>query len=245
MALNSLSDAIDRIPLTAAGCGTTINLDQRGVPRPQPPGGSCDSGAVEHLFAKVPATGTACNGVFNQTFDGDVTVFPGQSCVFLGGGITGNVRVEGGRFELRCATVGGNVEIDGDTTFSIGPSATVSGNLEIHNVEDNGMRNEVCGSTVQGNLEFHNNESAVLIGSTDPTSCVGNLVAANLDVHNNSGSMAVDGNTVTGDLVDHNNNAPTEIFNNIVTGTLECRHNSKITGGLDFAKLKGGQCAVF
>jgi hypothetical protein len=238
MALNSLSDAIDRIPLTAVGCGTTINLDQRGVPRPQPPGGRCDSGAVEHLFAKVPVTGTTCNGVFNQTFDGDVTVFPGQSCIFLGGGITGRVRVEGGRFELRYATVGGNVEIDGASTFTIGPSASIGGNLETHNVEPNAERNEVCGSNVKGNLEFLNNESAVRIGSTDPTSCLGNVVGTNLEVHNNSGSTAVDGNTVAGDLLDHNNSAPTEIFNNIVTGNLECKHDSTITGGLNFASRR-------
>ncbi|MGB3906748.1 MAG: PEP-CTERM sorting domain-containing protein, partial [Anaerolineae bacterium] len=39
--------ALNRIPHSTNGCGTTINVDERGVSRPQPPGGSCDVGAFE------------------------------------------------------------------------------------------------------------------------------------------------------------------------------------------------------
>jgi CSLREA domain-containing protein len=45
MAISPPSAALDRIPPTAAaGCTPT---DQRGTPRPQPPGGRCDIGAFE------------------------------------------------------------------------------------------------------------------------------------------------------------------------------------------------------
>jgi len=45
--LGSGSPALNRIPLGTNGCGTTIAVDERGISRPQPPGGSCDMGAFE------------------------------------------------------------------------------------------------------------------------------------------------------------------------------------------------------
>jgi hypothetical protein len=45
------SPALDAIP--AAACGVTT--DQRGLPRPSPPGGSCDIGAVEIQIPVCPA----------------------------------------------------------------------------------------------------------------------------------------------------------------------------------------------
>jgi hypothetical protein len=45
MAIAPPSPAIDKVPATAAaGCTPT---DQRGITRPQPPGGKCDIGAYE------------------------------------------------------------------------------------------------------------------------------------------------------------------------------------------------------
>lgn len=46
-ALAAHSMAIDEIPVGAAGCGTAITTDQRGVARPQPVDGKCDIGAFE------------------------------------------------------------------------------------------------------------------------------------------------------------------------------------------------------
>lgn len=55
--LGSGSPALDRIPLGTNGCGTTIAVDERGVSRPQPPGGSCDVGAFElRQAAEEPVT---------------------------------------------------------------------------------------------------------------------------------------------------------------------------------------------
>jgi predicted outer membrane repeat protein len=48
IALRATSPAIDRIPLGANGCGTTLITDQRGVTRPQ--GAACDMGAFEYKF---------------------------------------------------------------------------------------------------------------------------------------------------------------------------------------------------
>jgi hypothetical protein len=46
-ALGPDSQARDRIPMGELGCDPATDTDQRGVPRPQPAGGSCDSGAYE------------------------------------------------------------------------------------------------------------------------------------------------------------------------------------------------------
>jgi Bacterial Ig domain len=50
MALAPGSAAINQIPAAGANCPAT---DQRGVPRPQPPGGLCDIGAYEFVFAPI------------------------------------------------------------------------------------------------------------------------------------------------------------------------------------------------
>jgi hypothetical protein len=44
------SPAINHIPNSVNGCGTSIITDQRGWPRPFPPGGQCDIGAFEAIF---------------------------------------------------------------------------------------------------------------------------------------------------------------------------------------------------
>jgi hypothetical protein len=46
-ALGFNSQALDRIPIGAVGCGTAFLADQRDEPRPQPAGGQCDIGAFE------------------------------------------------------------------------------------------------------------------------------------------------------------------------------------------------------
>ena len=43
------------------------------------------------VVSSVPASGTKCNGVYNGTFKGNIVVGPGQSCTFMGGGVTGSV----------------------------------------------------------------------------------------------------------------------------------------------------------
>jgi hypothetical protein len=246
-ATSPVSPAINAIPFHVSGCGIApTNVDQRGVPRPLTPGGACDIGAVQHLFVTTPPSGTACNGTYNKTFTGDVTVLSGQSCVFIGGGITGNVQVTpGGYFGLRYATAGGDVEVANAAGVAIGPEATIASNLEVHGLSGDTAQNAVCGSQVNGNLDIHNNDAAVAIGSTDPSVCPGNSVGGNLDVHNNSAATTVDSNLVTGNLTDHNNSGPTEVFNDTVTGNLQCHQNTTITGGQDVAKQLQGQCAGF
>ena len=191
-----------------------------------------------------PSSGTTCNGTYNGTFRGNVTVLAGQTCNFIGGGISGNVASTGGTLGLSGATVGGNVQITGGT-FSLGPSTTIKGNLTISNLPPPSRQSQVCGTTVQGDLQFQNNGTAVQIGSATPASCAGNTVGGNLEVHNNTGPATIVGNTVAGNLQVQNNTAPTQVFNNTVTQNLQCQNNSSITGGGNTARQKQGQCAAF
>lgn len=46
-ALSDDSDALNVVPIGFSGCGSTITIDQRGLPRPQEADGFCDSGAFE------------------------------------------------------------------------------------------------------------------------------------------------------------------------------------------------------
>ena len=81
---------------------------------------------------KSPTAGNLCNGIYDGTFNGNVTVSAGQDCIFLNGKITGNVSVVGGNFALNNSGVGGNVTINGGGTYTLGPAATVGGNLLIN-----------------------------------------------------------------------------------------------------------------
>ena len=175
--------------------------------------------------AAVPPSGSLCNGMYDGTFNGNVTVSAGQDCRFINGGqITGNVTVVGGSFVANGAAVGGNLTVEGGGTFTLGPAATIGGNLKIDDLPPGSASNLVCGTTVFGNLTFDSNAAATQIGSAYPLTCAGNNIGGNASVNNNTGSLDVVGNRVSGNLV--------------------CRNNSNLMmgGGNTVGGTKTGQC---
>jgi cytoskeletal protein CcmA (bactofilin family) len=192
--------------------------------------------------AVVPPNGNACNGTYTGTFNGNITVSPGQNCTFISGGVSGNVTENGGNLTLTNSKVGGNVTVNSGT-FTIGPGSTVDGNVTIQNVPTSSGQNKICGTKVDGNLTFQNSGTAVLIG--DPAACAGNIISGNLTDQNNTAATTLDGNTVSGNLDDHNNTAATMVFTNKIGGNLTCQLNTSITGGGNTAASKQGQCATF
>src|SRR5208337_230919 len=102
------------------------------------------NGTLTVTFTASVPTSSACNGAYNGTFNGNLTVASGKNCVFVGGGATGNVTVSGGNFALSGATVGGNVVISGVSTYSIGSSANIKGNLQIQSIPTGSATNQVC-----------------------------------------------------------------------------------------------------
>ena len=191
-----------------------------------------------------PNSGTTCNGVFNGTFSGNLTVSAGQNCIFVGGTIEGNVQLSGGTLQLTNVAVDGNVQITGGGTFSIGPSATIGGNLEVHNIPVGAAQSQVCDSRINGNVQFQNNGTAVQIGSAFPA-CTGNTIGGNLEVQNNTGETRIFDNTVKGNLHDQDNTGSTQVFVNTIGGNLQCDNDASITGGKNLAGNKQGQCSAF
>jgi hypothetical protein len=176
------------------------------------------------ITGAAPVSGTTCNGAYNGTFSGNVTVSAGQNCVFVGGGITGNVVVNGGNLDLTNANVSGNLAVQGSTGFSLGPDVTISGNLGIQNIASGVTMNQICGTMVAGNVKVYANATPLEIGSPD-VSCPGNSFGKNVSVTNNT--------------------AATEFYNNTIKKNLSCSSNASIIGAGDTAATKNGQCATF
>jgi hypothetical protein len=197
------------------------------------------------IIGSVPPSGTACNGVYDGIFNGNVMVMPGQNCIFVDGGVTGNVQESGGNLVLDQSQVGGNVQVNGGGTFAIGPASTIGGNLQVQNLPTGSGQDPVCGTTVNGNLQIQNNGTAIEIGALPPASCAGNTVGGDLQVQNNTAATTVVGNTVGGNLQDNSNIGATQVFNNLVNNNLQCQLDSAITWGGNTAGSKQGQCATF
>ncbi len=211
----------------------------------------------------APPSGTACNGAYSGTFTGNLTVTNGQSCIFVGGGASGNITETGGNLILSGATVGGNITVSGGT-FSIGPSTTIKGNLDIQSIPKGSATNQVCGTTINNSLVFQANGTAVVIGSGSP-SCASNIIKGSVQVQSNSAAATVDGNNITGSLQvqsnsgatildgntigsalqDQSNTGATQVFTNVIKGALQCQSNTTITGSGNTAASKTGQCAKF
>lgn len=221
---------------------------------------------LQLLQPQPPLTsGTGCNGTYGGIFNGNVNVSSGQTCIFLEGTITGNVQADGGNLILSGTQVGRNVQITSSPIFSVGPSTTISGNLQVQNLSSGTGLNQICGSTVKGNVQFQNNGTAAQIGSASPSLCAGNVIGGNLQVQNNTASTAIFNNMVGGNLQDQNNTASTsvvgngvggnlqvmndttsaQVSNNTVTNNLQCQNDTSITGGGNTASKKLGQCSAF
>jgi hypothetical protein len=191
----------------------------------------------------APATGSRCNGIYNGTFKGNLTVSAGQDCIFLTGQITGNVNVVGGNFALNDSSVGGNLTINGGGTYTLGPAATVGGNLIIQKIPPGSADNSVCGTTVNGNMQLSNDGTAVQIGSTAPLFCAANTIGGSLEVVDNSNSMLMFDNSVGGNMSVVDNTGPLDVVSNTVRGNLLCQGNTDlIMGGGNKASKITGQC---
>jgi sugar lactone lactonase YvrE/uncharacterized protein (DUF2345 family) len=175
----------------------------------------------------VPASGTACNGAYSGTFSGNLTVSGTETCIFVGGGASGNITETGGNVLLSGATIGGSVTVSGGT-FSIGPSTTIKGSLQVQSIPKGSATNQVCGTTIDGSLQFLSNGTAVLIGS-GTSSCAGNVIKSSLQVISNSAAVTIDGNTVSGSLQVESNSAAVTMDNNKVTGSLQVLSNTGAT----------------
>jgi lysophospholipase L1-like esterase len=191
----------------------------------------------------APTASTACDGTYSGTFVGNLNVSKGQTCMFIGGGVTGNITQTGGNLVLSGTTVGGNVQIQGGGAFSIGSFARILGNLQIQNLPVSAAQNQVCGVGVSGNMTYQNSDAPIAIGAA--IMCPGNTVGGDLQVGNNAASVGIVANIVKGNLQIQNDRGVTTVSNNNVAKNLQCSNNTTILGGGNTASQKQGQCAVF
>jgi hypothetical protein len=178
---------------------------------------------IVKITGLAPVSGVKCNGTYNGTFNGDVTVSAGQNCMFVAGGITGNVRVKGGSLALANAKITGYVSVQGASAFSIGEGSEVTGHLHIENVASGSTTNRICGAKLDGNVLVSTNATPIQIGSFSDSSCLGNSFGGNLEINRNTGAM--------------------NVYNNSVAEKLSCMNNTSIAGGGNAARTKKGQCS--
>ena len=176
------------------------------------------------LKGAAPVSGNQCDGAYTGTFQGDIGVSLGQNCMFVGGGVNGNVLVIGGELTLSKAKVTGNVRIQGSSAFSISPGSEINGDLTIEDVDLGMPRNALCSTRVGNDLFISNNVIPIVIGSPQ-TSCPGNVVGRNLVIKDNTDSI--------------------EVFDNQITRDLTCLRNILIAGGGNSAETKELQCVSF
>jgi lysophospholipase L1-like esterase len=200
---------------------------------------------LQSLNLPALTSGNNCNGTYYGTFKGNLNVSTNQTCILVGGGVTGNITKNGGSLGIGNVTIVGNVQVQGGGAFSVGPAAIINNDLQIQNDPAGMASSQVCGSTVKGNLQFHNNGSPVVIGWAAPW-CAGNRIGGNLEVNNNTASIAIYNNTVGGNVEVQTNSAATQVFNNTIKQSLQCQNNSPATtGGGNTAAQKQGQCSAF
>ena len=178
---------------------------------------------VVTLSGPAPVSGSACNGNYNGSFSGTLTVSFGQNCSFLGGAVNGNINVQGGTLSLNGTRVTGNVSLKGNTAFSLGTGTTISGTLTIRSIASGATANRICGSTVGGNFNVSQNATAVNIGLPD-TACFGNSFGGNVALTDNT--------SVT-------------LYGNTIEKNLSCSGNVLIVGAYNSAAKKTDQCTAF
>jgi YVTN family beta-propeller protein len=211
-------------------------------------------------------SGDHCNGVFTGSFDGNIRVSAGQSCVFVPPcEIERSVTVIGGTFNLACtvegniiqdngnlilrqqARVHGTVQISGTSAFTLSPGAAIRRGLHIRNLAAGLPQGTVCGIKVEQNLLIKDNASSVEIGGPNGQSCDGNHIARDLQADNNSGALSIDYNKIGGDLRVNNNSGATDVSGNTVGDDMRCRGNASVTPvALNTVRGRArGQCAAF
>jgi hypothetical protein len=176
------------------------------------------------LTGPAPSSGTKCNGNYNGTFNGNITVSAGQNCAFFGGAVTGNVTVNGGSLALTNAKINGNMAIQGSAGFSLGEGTSISGNLSVQNLASGATGNQICGAKVGGNLQVSTNATPIAIGSTG-LSCPGSSFGNNVTIDSNTAAI--------------------QVYDNVIQKGLSCSGNAAIAGGGNLAGKKSGQCAAF
>ena len=141
-------------------------------------GSTCNNGFISGIIPGGHVTPAGPNCKYqNCEFSGNLTI-NGQVVTIDNCQIDGNLTVTAGTLSLGNSHVLGNVQISLASTFNVGPSTNIDGNLTIQSLGPNDP-GTVCYSQIKGNVTVQNNSSQLQIGEpAGRTNCPGNISTA-------------------------------------------------------------------
>jgi hypothetical protein len=188
-------------------------------------------------FTTASGWGQPCSNTYNGTFNGNLTISSGTTCI-IGGTVTGNVTQTGGTLYASAATIQGNLQIKGGN-FSIGPGTVIKENLQVSNIPANMAQDQVCGTNVAGNLQVEGNAAAILIGGPN---CAADTVGGNIQVQHNAATRGVSGDTAKGNIQVSNNGGMTSVTDDIAGGNIQVGNNAEVTQVVENTVAGNLQC---
>jgi hypothetical protein len=188
-------------------------------------------------FTTASGWGQPCSNTYNGTFNGNLTISSGTTCI-IGGTVTGNVTQTGGTLYASAATIQGNLQIKGGN-FSIGPGTVIKENLQVSNIPANMAQDQVCGTNVAGNLQVEGNAAAILIGGPN---CAADTVGGNIQVQHNAATTGVSGDTAKGNIQVSNNGGMTSVTDDIAGGNIQVGNNAEVTQVVENTVAGNLQC---
>ena len=199
--------------------------------------------------AAAPGRNGICNGAYNGIYRGDLHVTEGEVCIFVNGGVTGDIHQDGGTVELIGSSVGHDMQVQGGN-FSVTDGSEIHGNLQIqaeaeHHEDHPGCWNHIRGDgqpghqgsdgvpdcpddTFHGHMQFNPDGVFTVTNWSD--------LDGELDDQNPQGwaTNLVCGSTIGGDLQFQHNGmavligagAPASCPRNMVKGNLQVQDNT-------------------
>lgn len=171
--------------------------------------------------------------LFDVTVDGNVTVEPGASLLFLFTQIFGNVQSDGGVRVIGCGPPTAGCLFDGFDGNHI------TGSLQLENLtgseESSGYVGEI---DIEGDVQFKDNLSQMV--------ALDGVVGGSIEAKRNTDTLFIGRNSVVGDVqVKENTTTALGVFSNMIDGNLQCKDNEPFffaAGNVVEGKVKG-QCA--
>jgi hypothetical protein len=161
-------------------------------------GNTCNNSPINGIIpgGHVTPAGPNCS-YKNCEFSGNLTI-NGQVVAIDNCQLDGNLTLTAGTLSISNSHVLGNVQISLASTFNVGLSTNIDGNLTIQSLGPNDP-GTVCATQIGGNVTVQNNSSQLQIGEpAGQTNCPGNTINGNLNCTGNNPIPTSGSNTVKG-----------------------------------------------
>ena len=163
-----------------------------------------------------------CDGEYaSVSVSGNVYVGYGDDCVLDDAHVDGNVIVDGGKLRMMWSSVAGNVESAYAMRLVV-KNSSIDGNVLAYGTEpyyrgDRERAAMVVGNWIAGNVELHDNTAKFRVAK--------NEIYGNIDAYGNWGAVIVARNYVHGNISAYENYARVVIKHNTACGDIEYYEN--------------------